>query len=269
MQNSPHFFEHRGKRVAWQSMGSGRPLLFLHGWGSHSGVMKPLAKALSSGRTCILLDFPGFGQSEDPADAWDIGDYADLVQQFVHRECGKEPVDVVAHSFGCRVMLKLLRDGDKQRFFRRILITGGAGLKPKRSTTFYLKSWTAKLLKLPFSILPGALREKALSKLRTTRLWKSLGSSDYQKLAGVMRETFVRSVSEHFDDHLRSIPHDILLLWGENDAATPMDQARRLEQGLANSALVTIEQAGHYAFLDQPTRFAAIANAFLNAPENS
>ena len=43
-------------------------------------------------------------------------------------------------------------------------------------------------------ILPNPLREKALSWLRSTELWKSLGSSDYSKLSGVMRETFVKSI---------------------------------------------------------------------------
>ena len=102
-----------------------------------------------------------------------------------------------------------------------------------------------------------------MKRLRKTALWKSLGSSDYQKLTGVMRETFVKSVTEFFDDRLAAIDDEMLLLWGTDDTATPMDQANRLEKGIKNSALVKIDDAGHYAFLDQPSQFTAIVRAYL------
>jgi len=79
-----------------------------------------------------------------------------------------------------------------------------------------------------------------------------------------MRQTFVKSVTEHLDQLLPDIDNEILLLWGENDDATPLYQAERMEKGLKNSALVVIDHAGHYAFLDKPKRFAAIAEAFFN-----
>ena len=112
-------------------------------------------------------------------------------------------------------------------------------------------------------VLPPSLREPGLKKLRQTSLWKKLGSADYQQLSGVMRETFVKSVTEYLDHLLVVIDHDILLLWGENDTATPIDQGVRMEKGIKNSALVQIKNAGHYAFLDQPHQFQAIVNAYL------
>ncbi len=78
-----------------------------------------------------------------------------------------------------------------------------------------------------------------------------------------MRETFVLTVTEHLDSILDTIHHDILLLWGRDDTATPVYQAERMEKGLTNSALVVIGKAGHYAFLDKPNRFTAIARAYF------
>lgn len=80
-----------------------------------------------------------------------------------------------------------------------------------------------------------------------------------------MRETFVKTVSEHLEDCLPDISQEVLLLWGKEDEATPWYQAERMEKGLANGALVGIEQAGHHAFLDQPDRFQRIVHAFLTA----
>jgi pimeloyl-ACP methyl ester carboxylesterase len=96
-------------------------------------------------------------------------------------------------------------------------------------------------------------------------LWKSLGSSDYSKLSGVMRETFVKSVSEYLESSLPNIPHEVLLLWGRNDDATPVYQGQRIEKGIENAALVIIEDAGHYAFLDKLKQFARIAVAFFKS----
>lgn len=264
MDLHPNIFKFDQTEITWYKSGTGKPLLILHGWGSSSAVMMPIVRNLQSKRTCYLIDFPGFGNSPEPNEPWDIGMYAASVKAFIKDVIGSEPVDLLVHSFGARVLLKMLSNPDHKELFDKILITGGAGLKPKRSFKFYLKSYTAKALKFPFLILPGSLRESALSKLRKTSLWKSLGSSDYQNLSDIMRQTFVLSVTEFFDDSLNKIDHDILLLWGRDDAATPLEQGKRLESGLKNGALVVIDNAGHYAFLDNPGQFNAIASSYFS-----
>lgn len=264
MEESPtHFFTYRNQNIAYEKTGVGKPLVILHGWGSRRGVMMPVAKSLSAIRTSYVLDLPGFGESPEPAEAWSIDDYADAVQAFIE-DLNAECVDVLVHSFGGRIILKLCTRDFGKKHIQKVLITGGAGMKPKRSAKYYVKSYTAKMLKAPFILLPGKSREKALAWLRTTSLWRSLGSSDYAKLTGVMREAFVKSVSEYMEDCLPHIPHETLLLWGRNDDSTPIYQAHRLERGIKNAALVIIEDAGHYSFLDKPKQFAAIATAFLN-----
>ncbi|MCC5913998.1 MAG: alpha/beta hydrolase [Balneolaceae bacterium] len=259
----PHFFTDGDVKVAWYKTGTGRPLLCLHGWGSSSELMKPVAENLADIRCSYLLDFPGFGQSPEPPSAWSVDDYSNLTRNFIKSELPNGKTDLLVHSYGARVAIKLLADPSFSERIGKVIFTGGAGLKPKRKPSYYFRKYTAKLLKLPFMILPGSLSEKSLNWLRATPLWKSLGSSDYQTLSGVMRETFVKSVTEYLDDQLGQIQHEVLLIWGENDQATPMDQAKRMEKGLKNGTLVVIKEAGHYAFLDQPRQFSAIARAYL------
>lgn len=256
-------YRYREMDIVYYRVGEGKPLLILHGWGSSSAVMMPLAKNLGGLRASVLIDLPGFGESPDPGEPWGIQEYADMTMQFVNDQWPDTKPDLLVHSFGCRILLKLLSNKETSAIFDKIIITGGAGLKPRRSMNYYAKKWTAKLLKAPVKILPKPLQAAAMDKVRSTSLWRSLGSSDYNKLSGVMRETFVKSVNEYFDDQLHTIDNEILLLWGKEDNATPRDQAKRLEKGLKNSALVEIEDAGHYAFLDQPAKFMAIAKAYF------
>ena len=250
--------------IHYHEFGTGSPLLILHGWGSSSQVMLPLAQALSDNHTCFVVDFPGFGSSPVPNSAWSVGDYADSIKEFVEKIIGSKS-DVLVHSFGGRVILKILATEWSKSFINKVLITGGAGMKPKRSLRFYYRKYLAKTLKLPFQLLPEPLKSNGLNKMRETDLWKSLGSSDYKQLQGVLREVFVKTVSEYLESCLPKIQHEVFLLWGKNDEATPWYQAERIQKGIKKSSLVGIEDAGHYAFIDKPSAFISIAKAYLNA----
>lgn len=257
-------YHYQDLSISYSTLGleNKKPLLILHGWGSNKQVMMPLAKELSDLRNCYVLDLPGFGNSSVPYNAWNIDNYADFIQQFIEDQ-NLEKTDLLVHSFGGRIALKLCARPAAQQTIGKVLITGGAGMKSKRNLSYYLKKYTAKLLKAPFYLLPSRQREKALDKLRQTSVWKALGSSDYSKLSGVMRETFVQTVTEFLEPCLPEIPHEVLLLWGKNDESAPLYQAERMEKGIENAALVVIDHAGHYAFLDRPSHFASIARAFF------
>ncbi len=267
IMSSTHYFTYHNHQIAYEVAGTGKALLVLHGWGSSRRAMMPVAQSLADIRSSYVLDLPGFGESDEPEKEWGIDEYTDMVESFISK-LPDDHIDVLVHSFGARIMLKLLNRPKGKQIIQKVLITGGAGMKPKRSFKFYVRKYTAKTLKAPFMILPNPLREKALTWLRKTKAWKSLGSSDYSQLSGVMRGTFVKSVTEHLEGYLPGIEHETLLLWGRNDDATPIYQAKRIEQGIKNSALVVIEDAGHYAFLDKPKQFAAIARAFFEPAGN-
>ena len=252
---------YKGRKIHYYVTGEGLPLIVLHGWGANGQLMLPLCDALGSIRQCIVPDLPGFGQSEEPAESWSVDDYGDCVLTLIDK-LGFESVDILAHSLGGRITLKLCSRTNITRRIKKVLITGGAGMKPRRSVKYSVRKYTAKLLKLPFQILPEPLRSRQLEKLRSTSVWKSLGSSDYQQLTGVMRETFVKVVTEYLEPCLPKISHEILLVWGKNDETTPLYQAERIKNGLQSSALVTINGAGHYAFLDKPYQFKSIAEAY-------
>lgn len=257
---SRHTWNYDRLDISYDKTGSGPPLLILHGWGSSSQVMLPVARQLADRYTCFVIDLPGFGRSPEPDEPWTLDDYTNLAKEFI-TYIG-EPVDILAHSFGGRIVLKIL-SSEHSEMLRRVLITGGAGMKPKRTWNYYLRYFTAKTLKAPFLLLPQPLRDRGLARLRETSLWKLLGSSEYRELDGVMQQTFINIVTEHLDDHLPEIQKDILLLWGKADMATPLYQAKRMESEIEGAALVTIDDAGHYAFLDQPGQFMAITREYL------
>ena len=55
----------------------------------------------------------------------------------------------MAHSFGGRITQTVTRWGTGKKHINHVLITGGAGMKPRRSASFYVKKYVAKGLKHP------------------------------------------------------------------------------------------------------------------------
>jgi len=254
-----------GVPLTWYKTGTGKPLVILHGWGSRASVMQVISDGVNNLRTSYLLDFPGFGESPEPPEAWSVADYARVTEAWLNDVLPEKSFDLLVHSFGARVAIKILATQSIASRVDKVIFTGAAGVKPKRNTSYYVKKYVAKSLKAPFKLLPKSLEEKGLNHLRKTGLWKKLGSSDYQQLSGVMRETFVKTVTEFLESDLSSIDHEILLLWGKDDTATPLYQGERMDSLLKSSALIPIEQAGHYAFLDQKIQFIAILKSYLES----
>jgi pimeloyl-ACP methyl ester carboxylesterase len=54
-----------------------------------------------------------------------------------------------------------------------------------------------------------------------------------------------------------------LLFWGENDTATPLDDAKRMEKLIPDAGLVTVAGAGHYSFLENMPLFVRVLESFL------
>lgn len=236
--------------VEIQEAENGPVVVMLHGWGSSSALMRPLADRLAPGARIVSIDFPGHGQSPPPHAAWDIPSHAALVRHLIG-DSGR-PVILVGHSNGGRVALHLMSEPDPPAAVSALVLIAPSGIRRTRSVSTRLKAGLARMLKAPFRILPGPLRDFGLDWLRHSLLWKALSSSDYQALDGVMRETFVKCVNHYVEDRLDQIRVPVLIFRGEEDDAITAEQMDRLVAGLPDAGLYTVPGAGHYAHLDAP-----------------
>jgi len=219
--------------------------VILHGWGANSQTMQGVFNNLvANNKSVISLDLPFFGQSDPPPTSWGVYDYADIVEKFITK-LGLKKINLLCHSFGARIAIILTSNLNIKNSINKLLFTGGAGLKPKRNLKYYIKVWLYKIKK------------------RFGIKFKNAGSSDYSVLPDFMKPVFVRIVNTYLDKLLPKITATTLLIWGENDTATPLFMAKKMEYKIKNSALVIMQNAGHYAFLDNPQHFYNIMNAFL------
>ena len=91
------------------------------------------------------------------------------------------------------------------------------------------------------------------------------GSSDYANATPMMRRILSKVVNEDLTDRLASIKAPTLLIWGENDTATPLTDAKKMERLIPDAGLVSFPGCGHYSFLDNQGQFAAVLRSFLSS----
>lgn len=243
-------------RAAVEDRGTGRPLLLLHGWGVSSELFAPILDALQAGRRLIVPDLPGFGATPEPDAPWSVHDYASWCIALLDR-LGVETCDLIGHSNGGRIGIVMAAASPGR--VSRMVLAGSAGIRPPRTWRGGARIRSYKVLRAAerSALIPAALRRAAGRKA------EQRGSADYRAVTGVMRGTLVRLVNEDLRTLLPALRLPVLLIWGDQDTETPIDDGRLMERLIPDAGLVVFEGAGHYAYLEQPGRFCRIVEVFL------
>lgn len=260
-----HFLTTDGREGSAESTGSEaeagagtrRDVVLLHGWGcDHSiwaGVQRHLTEA---GFRVTSLDFPGFGASTEPPTPWGMEDYTAWFERFLSERGISEPI-LIGHSFGGRVALIFA----SRNPVHKMVLTDAAGVKPRRSAKYYLKVWSFKVAKRAAPIVLGKAKAAEMIERRRARS----ASEDYKNASPVMRGTLSRVVNEDLRYTMPLIKAPTLLVWGANDTATPVRDAKIMERLIPDAGLVVFDGAGHYSFLEHPVQFSAILDSFLKS----
>ena len=79
-----------------------------------------------------------------------------------------------------------------------------------------------------------------------------------------MRAILSKVVNEDLRSEMPKIECPTLLIWGSNDTATPLNDAKIMERLIPDAGLVAFEGVGHYSFLENPYQFSAVLKSFLS-----
>lgn len=245
-----------GVRLHAEVSGKGAPLILMHGWGCDHTTVRSIAATAALTNRVYNIDFPGFGASPEPDEVWEIDRYTRLIEDFARQEGLDSPV-LVGHSFGGRVAILMA----SRTPVSKVVLVDAAGIKPRRSLKYYYKVYTFKASKWLANLLLG--KEKSAKRVEAMRARR--GSSDYAQASARMRAIMSRVVNQDLTDRLHLIKAPTLLIWGENDTATPVADARKMARLIPDAGLVSFAGCGHYSFLDNPGQFRAVLSSFLNS----
>ena len=240
--------------IHYTQTGKGRDIVLLHGWGQNRVMMAPIQEHFSNRFRVTNIDFPGFGDSALPIEPWGVKEYTEFLRHLCVKLEISEPI-LIAHSFGARVAIMYASLYPTHK----LILTGAAGLRPKRGIAYYSRVYTYKTLKRVVKLRPFVHYEESLK--------KHFGSSDYKSAAGVMRSSFVKIVNEDLRPLLPLIKIPVLLIWGDKDEATPLWMGKIMEKEFPDAGLVLFEGDDHFAYWHQIDRFNHIIDAFLKEDE--
>jgi pimeloyl-ACP methyl ester carboxylesterase len=233
------------------------PVIVLHGWGASYEAVRSIVAGLEDHAEVIALDLPGFGDAPPPPVPWAAGDYARFVLSMAD-QLGLERFSVVGHSNGARIALVLA--GEHPDRIERLLLTGAAGLKPRRRPGYYARVAVAKLGRVA-GALGGPPGRRVQERLR-----RRVASADWLAASETMRGTFRLLIAEDLTGRLARVAAPTLLIWGEDDADTPLWMGERMEQLIPDAGLVVLPGAGHFAYAERAGEFNRIAAHFLGRP---
>jgi pimeloyl-ACP methyl ester carboxylesterase len=259
-------------------MGSGRPLVFLHGFAMSLDTWRFLTTELKKEYRLLLLDLKGHGLSERPRDEkYAPQDHMRVVGGLINH-LGLEDVVIVGHSFGSVVALTVAlesqRGSSSGPITGLLLIAGSVDVK---NLPFVLRVLRAPLM--------GWLSLKLTSVPFRTRLMLKRGYHDdskvteslvelyaqYQRIAGsgyaLMRtaEQIVPPDYPRLKEALAKLEIPVMNIWGEHDKVIPRSSVESLRRLLPNCALVTVERTGHVPQEERPEKVISLLREFLRS----
>ena len=233
----------RNVKINYKQYGKGEEVVLLHGWGQNIEMMKPLGDHLIDHYHVTIIDLPGFGLSKEPVYALSIFEYADIVYELLKELKIDNPI-MMGHSFGGRISIVY---ASKYKVSKLVLF----GSPCVRHEYKSIKQTILKKLK----------KMKILSPL-VNIMKKHIGSVDYRNATPIMRDILVKTVNQDLSENAKKIKCPTLLIWGDNDEAVPVSEARELEKLLPDGALITLPGT-HYCYLENLNQVVNIIYNFI------
>jgi pimeloyl-ACP methyl ester carboxylesterase len=253
-----------GLRIGYEQEGTGPPLVLLHGgFGFDSRSWRRQIDVLSDEYTVVAWDAPGCGRSSDPPPAFRLPDYAHCLAGFI-RALGLSRPHVLGLSFGGALALQLF---DLHPAVPRTLILAGAyagwagSLQPDEVDR-RVKRLAADMQRPPDewipSYIPGLLTDAAPPEMVVEV--KSLMSAVRPAANLAMLQAMAEA---DLGDVLSRIDVPTLLLYGEQDARSPVHVGRALHDGIPESSLVILPGVGHLSSVEGAEQFNREIRSFL------
>jgi pimeloyl-ACP methyl ester carboxylesterase len=254
--------------IAYERIGKGPPLVFVHGAGDDGRIWRPQLDALQDEFTLVAWDEPGAGRSSDVPSDFTLADYAESLAALVDA-LGLAPAQICGFSWGGTVVLELYRR-HPQLVTSLILADTYAGWKgslpgdevqarvagARRMLAVLADDFDPTIIPGLFAGVPPAEFVPLLAQIATAVRPQTLRTQ-----LAVMAEADQRDV-------LPRIRVPTLLIWGELDARSPLTIARQFEEAIPDAKLVVIPGAGHVSNLERPKEFTHALREFCRAHQS-
>lgn len=273
--------ELHGHPLIYRTVGSGPPVVLIHGMLNSSRHWEAVALRLGDDFTVVAPDLIGHGDSAVPRGDYSLGAHAAVIRD-VLTAIGIERATIVGHSLGGGVAMQFFYQFP-QRTERLALVSSG-GLGHEVSPM------------LRGAALPGASALLwAVAHPRVVSAFWNLGGRLRARGSGLApyseaiaralrplsqpgaRQAFLQTLRSVIDVRgqrvsardrlhlLRAMP--TLIVWGERDNTIPLEHGRFAHEAAPGSWFRTLPRAAHFPHLEDPEGLAEALREFIEGTE--
>lgn len=262
-QNGAQTLDRYAAGLGWREAGAGQPVVFLHGLGGSRISWGPQLEQLSAQFRCIAWDMPGYGVSEPLVPLTYPGIASRLINLLDELEL--EQVDLVGLSFGGMHALHTALLAPQR--IRRLVLADTSPAFGMDGTT--KQEWMqSRLAPIEQGGTPADGAERVVDLITAIRLTGQIRQDTIASFGRIPVDGFRAAVRCLPDNDVRAdlhrIEHPSCVIVGENDAETPPAYAKTLADGLPNSELHIIAEAGHLTPAETPEQFNQLVEQFLS-----
>ncbi len=265
-----------GATVNYAEIGSGEPILFVHGLGGCWRNFLENLPYFSHEYRAIALDLPGFGDS--PMPSWDISmpNYGRLIHDFCERLGIDHVAALVGNSMGGFISTEAVIQRPER--FDRLVLISAAGISFWEARDRRIKALSRMVEAAAPHLLngdrqiwlsrPGGRQVafgrvmRAPAKLRPELLKE-------QTQPGLSAPGFADAMTAiaGYDTRKRlpEIEIPTLVVWGLNDQIVPVEAALGYHRLIPHSRLEIFERTGHLPQLERPSRFDPLLEQFIES----
>jgi pimeloyl-ACP methyl ester carboxylesterase len=259
-----------GHNVVYRVMGSGPPVVLIHGMVNSSRHWRGVAERLAERHTVIAPDLIGHGDSATPRGDYSLGAHATVIRDLLSA-LGVERATIVGHSLGGGVAMVFFWQFPER--VERLALVSSGGLGDEVSPL------------LRSAAIPGM---RAIIGLATNRgVTRLLGAGGVQTraVARALRPLETRGARDAFVQTLRAVidvrgqrvsasdrlylleAMPMLVAWGGRDRTIPIEHGLAAHAALPQSRFVTLPSAAHFPHLEDPDGLAAALAEFVETTE--
>lgn len=257
-----------GIRTNYHDMGSGFPVLLIHGsgpgvsaWANWRLVMPKLAEK----SRVIAPDMVGFGFTERPQG------YTYSLDNWVQHALGLldalglEQVDLVGNSFGGALSLALTIRHPQR--VRRLVLMGSAGvhfeITPGLDAVWgYTPSFENMRKIMDLFAWDRNLVNDELAELRYRASIRPGFQESFAAMFPAPRQRWVDALASP-EEAIRAIPHETLIIHGREDRIIPLETSLKLSQLISRAQLHVFGRCGHWTQIEHADRFARLVSDFF------
>ncbi|HCI52617.1 MAG TPA: pimeloyl-[acyl-carrier protein] methyl ester esterase [Gallionella sp.] len=265
--------------------GTVAPLLFIHGWGMHSGMWGDVLPQLAAHFKVMAVDLPGHGYSAASGKwqvaSWETGEpdtphsppptpYIDAIVDQLSAQF-TEPLSLCGWSLGGQVALRWALRYPEQ--VQRLVLVAATPCFAQKT------DWPCAMQNDTLTAFSEALRQDSAQTLRRFLGLQVRGGERERELLAVLRRSlavcnapdpvWLQAGLEILRDcdlreALTKIKQPVLVIGGVCDTLTPLAAMRYMAAKLPKARLAAIEGAAHVPFLSHPEEFVKQVADFLH-----